>query len=47
MEQNNTYTIQVVTEYQFRAPSVEEARRMASERVRDEFALQWFDIKTI
>lgn len=42
-----TYTIQVVAEYEFRADSVEDARRMAAERVRDEYALQWFDIKTV
>lgn len=45
--ETNTYTIQVVAEYQFRATSVEEARRMAAERVLNERALQWFDIKTV
>lgn len=43
----NTYTIRVIKEYQFRAPTVDEARAKAAMRVTDERALQWFDIQTV
>lgn len=39
-----TYNIRVVCEYEFRADSLEEARRQAAERVIDERALLSFDI---